>query len=69
MASNAGPMMQRPSMGFMAPAMMSPQQQQMMMMQQQQQMMQQQQAAPQAGKWQNDLFDGSVVSSSTSAKL
>jgi hypothetical protein len=26
-------------------------------------------AAPQSGKWQNDLFDGSVVSSSTSSKL
>uniref|UniRef100_A0A383V5I3 RRM domain-containing protein n=1 Tax=Tetradesmus obliquus TaxID=3088 RepID=A0A383V5I3_TETOB len=25
--------------------------------------------APQSGKWQNDLFDGSVVSSSTSSKL
>lgn len=29
----------------------------------------QQVAPPQQGKWQNDLFDGSVVSSSTSAKL
>lgn len=60
-----GPMMGGPMMGGINPMQM---QQQMM----QQQIMAQQMAQPAPAaqnKWQNDLFDGSVVSSSTSAKL
>lgn len=58
-----------PQMMMLPPPMMMMQQQQPMQQQPMMAQQQMQQPQQQSAKWNSDLFDGSVVSSKTSAKL